>query len=81
MAVGTGSGADGGRGEGAGLATDGAVERRVFVHATPRTVWATLHDPAGDGRPLPGAPARSGRARLAGGRDDALGTRTARPAA
>ena len=24
----------------------GAVERRVFVHATPREVWATLHDPA-----------------------------------
>lgn len=23
-----------------------AVERRVFVHAAPRTVWATLHDPA-----------------------------------
>jgi len=21
------------------------VERRVFVHATPRVVWATLHDP------------------------------------
>ena len=47
MAVGTGSGADSGRGEGAGLAADGAVERRVFVHASPRTVWATLHDPAG----------------------------------
>jgi carbon monoxide dehydrogenase subunit G len=24
----------------------GAVERRVFVNASPRTVWATLHDPA-----------------------------------
>jgi hypothetical protein len=24
----------------------GAVERRVFVHASPRVVWATLHDPA-----------------------------------
>ena len=41
------------------------VERRVFVHATPRTVWATLHDPgrrpasssrscASDRRPRPG---------------------------
>jgi hypothetical protein len=26
--------------------SDGEVERRVFVHASPRTVWATLHDPA-----------------------------------
>lgn len=25
---------------------DGVVERRVFVQATPRVVWATLHDPA-----------------------------------
>ncbi len=24
----------------------GAVERRVFVNASPRVVWATLHDPA-----------------------------------
>jgi carbon monoxide dehydrogenase subunit G len=24
---------------------DGLVERRVFVQASPRTVWATLHDP------------------------------------
>jgi len=24
----------------------GDVERRVFVHASPRIVWATLHDPA-----------------------------------
>src|SRR5258705_4368171 len=47
MAVGTRGGADGGPGDGAAHATDGAVERRVFVHATPRTVWATLHDPAG----------------------------------
>jgi len=47
MAVGTGSGTDGGRGDGAGHADNGTVERRVFVHATPRTVWATLHDPAG----------------------------------
>lgn len=26
--------------------SDRTVERRVFVHASPRTVWATLHDPA-----------------------------------
>lgn len=26
---------------------DGVVERRVFIQATPRTVWTTLHDPAG----------------------------------
>jgi carbon monoxide dehydrogenase subunit G len=25
---------------------DGIVERRVFVQASPRTVWTTLHDPA-----------------------------------
>jgi hypothetical protein len=25
---------------------DGLVERRVFVQASPRIVWATLHDPA-----------------------------------
>jgi hypothetical protein len=25
---------------------DGLVERRVFVQASPRVVWATLHDPA-----------------------------------
>ena len=31
----------------------GAVERRVFVHATPRTVWATLHDPAATGALFP----------------------------
>jgi carbon monoxide dehydrogenase subunit G len=45
MAVETGGGA-GGRAEGVGRTERGAVERRVFVHATPRTVWATLHDPA-----------------------------------
>jgi carbon monoxide dehydrogenase subunit G len=28
------------------IATPGAVERRVFVKAPPRIVWATLHDPA-----------------------------------
>jgi carbon monoxide dehydrogenase subunit G len=44
MAVGTGGGAPG---RGADSPSEhGAVERRVFVHATPREVWATLHDPA-----------------------------------
>ncbi len=45
MAVGTGDGLRGRRGR-AVPETRGAVERRVFVHAAPRTVWATLHDPA-----------------------------------
>jgi hypothetical protein len=27
-------------------ASPGEVERRVFVHASPRVVWTTLHDPA-----------------------------------
>jgi hypothetical protein len=27
-------------------ASPGGVERRVFVHASPRVVWATMHDPA-----------------------------------
>lgn len=44
MAVGTGGGAT--RTDGIDPSEPGAVERRVFVHATPRTVWATLHDPA-----------------------------------
>ena len=44
MAVGTGGGTPGSRAEGA--SEPGAVERRVFVNATPREVWATLHDPA-----------------------------------
>ena len=46
MAVGTGGGSAGGRPEALDAADGGAVERRVFVHATPRVVWATLHDPA-----------------------------------
>lgn len=45
MAVGTRSGRPRGRPPG-DLSETGAVERRVFVHASPRTVWATLHDPA-----------------------------------
>ena len=49
MAVGTGGRATGGRPDGFDLADRGGVERRVFVHATPRTVWATLHDPAATG--------------------------------
>ena len=44
MAVGTGGGAPGRRPD--SPSEHGAVERRVFVHATPREVWATLHDPA-----------------------------------
>jgi len=31
----------------------GAVERRVFVNASPRVVWATLHDPANAGALFP----------------------------
>jgi carbon monoxide dehydrogenase subunit G len=45
MAVGTG-GTGGGRAARVESTDRGPVERRVFVHATPRTVWATLHDPA-----------------------------------
>ena len=45
MAVGIGGSRPRGRPPGA-AAERGAVERRVFVHASPRTVWATLHDPA-----------------------------------
>lgn len=44
MAVGTGDGHPRGRPPGV-ESESGAVERRVFVHASPRTVWATLHDP------------------------------------
>jgi hypothetical protein len=44
MAVGTRNGRPGGRPPGY-LSDSGDVERRVFVHASPRTVWATLHDP------------------------------------
>ena len=46
MAVGTGDEGRRGRADGTGATDRGAVERRVFVHATPRIVWATLHDPA-----------------------------------
>ena len=46
MAVGTERGTGASRPEGLGRGDAGMVERRVFVHATPRTVWATLHDPA-----------------------------------
>ena len=44
MAVGTGDGTPGNRTD--SPSEHGAVERRVFVHATPRIVWTTLHDPA-----------------------------------
>ena len=46
MAVGTGGGTQGARPDAFDASAQGAVERRVFVHATPRVVWATLHDPA-----------------------------------
>jgi len=46
MAVGTGGKASGGRPDGIAPDDPDAVERRVFVHATPRIVWTTLHDPA-----------------------------------
>ena len=62
----------------------GAVERRVFVNAPPRVVWATLHDPSATNvlypelRLGPAAPAwpaaattRSARARMGLLRDDA----------
>jgi hypothetical protein len=44
MAVGTRNGRPGGRPPGY-LSDSGDVERRVFVNASPRTVWTTLHDP------------------------------------
>ena len=46
MAIGIGGGAARRGSRGAAPETERAVERRVFVHASPRTVWATLHDPA-----------------------------------
>jgi carbon monoxide dehydrogenase subunit G len=42
MAVGTSGRAPDGR---PGPSEPGLVERRVFVNAAPRTVWAALHDP------------------------------------
>jgi len=46
MAIDIGGGASRRRSRGAAPETEQAVERRVFVDASPRTVWATLHDPA-----------------------------------
>ncbi len=83
MAVGTGG--TGSRRAARVESTDrGPVERRVFVHATPRTVWATLHDPAATSilfpelRLGPAAPpwpaaatTRSARARIGLLREDA----------
>ncbi len=56
---------------------DGVIERRVFMQASPRVVWATLHDPAALGAIFPevefgpagpswpaAATSRTGRARL-----------------
>jgi hypothetical protein len=53
MAVGTEGGAGGARPDGPEAPDRGAVERRVFVHATPRVVWATLHDHAATGLLFP----------------------------
>ena len=53
MAVGLGGGASRRRSRGAGARNDRSVERRVFVNASPRTVWATLHDPASTGALFP----------------------------
>jgi hypothetical protein len=49
VAIGIGGGAARRRSRGYPAEPDGAVERRVFVYASPRTVWATLHDPAATG--------------------------------
>jgi carbon monoxide dehydrogenase subunit G len=46
MAIGTGSRPQGSSSDGLDAAESGMVERRVFVNATPRVVWATLHDPS-----------------------------------
>src|SRR5438094_7715911 len=77
MAIGLGGGTSRRRSRAAARPGEGVVERRVFVHAAPRTVWATLHDPAETAvlfpelRLGPAAPAwpaaattRSARARL-----------------
>lgn len=77
MAIGIGGGTSRRRLRGAASQTEREVERRVFVHASPRTVWATLHDPAATAALFPelnlgpAAPAwpaaattRSARARL-----------------
>jgi hypothetical protein len=84
MAVGTENGARSRRPGSVSTSDRGGVERRVFVDATPRTVWATLHDPAATSamfpelRLGPAAPAwpaaattRSARARLGLLRDEA----------
>ena len=86
MAVNAGGRATEGRpgGQPSTSAIPGAVERRVFVMAPPRTVWATLHDQSATtalfpelrlGPALPAWPAaattRSARTRLGLLRDDA----------
>jgi carbon monoxide dehydrogenase subunit G len=83
MAVGTG-GTPGSRQERLTAEQQGGVERRVFVLATPHTVWATLHDPTGTNALFPevrlgpaeppwpaAATTRAGRARVGLLRDDA----------
>ena len=95
MAIGIGGRASHRRSRGNASETDRSVERRVFVHASPRTVWATLHDPASTGALFPelqlgpAAPAwpaaattRSARASLGLLRDTArVESLEARPAA
>ncbi len=53
MAVGAGGGAPSEKITGGAPGERGAVERRVFVHASPRIVWATLHDPAATSQLFP----------------------------
>ncbi len=85
MAIGIGGGTSRRRSRGVASESDRTVERRVFVHASPRTVWATLHDPAATNALFPelhlgpAAPAwpaaattRSAHARLGLLRDAAL---------
>jgi hypothetical protein len=76
MAIGTRGGTPRGP-RGQAPRVDGTAERRVFVLASPRTVWATLHDPAATNTLFPelhlgpaappwpaAATMRAGRARL-----------------
>ena len=85
MAVGTDGGTTKGQPDGVASSSPRAVERRVFVLAPPRVVWATLHDPAATAalfpevRLGPASPAwpaaattRSGRAQVGLLRDEAL---------
>ena len=81
MAVGTRRTGIGRRGDRPSRSDRGPVERRVFVHATPRDGLGDAPRSGRDDGALPGAPSRAGRAALAGRRDDPLRAGTARPAA